>query len=114
MKQHVNAVFHGYSEIFFLNSYGLGLMIFAITLINPNVALAGIISVTAAYLFARLVDMDQQFLKLGFYTYNPLLVGLSIGYLFKLTPLMLLFLATSGGANLRYHDCLIQFILNVS
>ncbi len=96
MKQHLNAIFNGYSEIFFLKNYGIGLIVLAITLINPNVALAGVIAVVAAYLFARLINVDRDFLKLGFYTYNPLLVGLSIGYLFKLTPLTGLFLITGG------------------
>ncbi len=40
--------------------------------------------------------MDKEFLKSGFYTYNPLLVGLAIGYLFKITPLAIFFVIFSG------------------
>jgi urea transporter len=65
-------------------------------LINPNIAGAGIIAVVSAYLFARFIGMDRSFLDSGFYTYNPLLVGLSIGYLFKLTPLTISLVVVSG------------------
>jgi urea transporter len=44
------------------------------------------VAVLAAYGFARFIGMGAAFLESGFYTYNPLLVGLSLGYLFKLTP----------------------------
>ncbi|MCK5217976.1 urea transporter, partial [bacterium] len=64
--------------------------------LNPNLALSGIISVVAAYLFARFIRMERNYLKFGYYTYNPLLVGLSIGYLFKINPLTIFFLITAG------------------
>jgi urea transporter len=96
MKQYVNFIFSSYSELLFLKHYAIGLLILVSTLINPSVGLAGIISVVAAHLFARLINMDQDFLKPGFFTYNPLLVGLSIGYIFRWTPLTALFLIIAG------------------
>lgn len=91
-----SALFHSYSEIFFLQSSVAGALLAIITLSNINVGLAGIISVAAAYLFARFIGMSRTFLDTGFYTYNALLVGLSIGYLFALTPLSLFFIITAG------------------
>ena len=96
MKQHIKAVVKGYSEIFFLKHCGMGILILAVTMIHPNVAVAGVVSVVAAYLFAWLINLDRGYLNLGFYTYNPLLVGFSIGYVFKLTPLTILFLIVGG------------------
>lgn len=96
MKEHFKAISNSYSEIFFINSYGIGLLLLVITFINPNVAIAGIIAVVSAYLFARFINMDKEFLKSGFYTYNPLLVGLSIGYLFRITSFTVMLVIAAG------------------
>jgi len=96
MKQHLKTVFCSYAEIFFLHGGGVGAVIFAVTMVNPNVAVSGLVAVLAAYGFARLLGMERQFLASGYYTYNPLLVGLSLGYLFKLSPLTLFFIVTAG------------------
>lgn len=96
MTKHLRAIFNSYSEVFFLKGLPVGVLMMGLTLINPNVAIAGIVAVIASYLFARFINMDQEFLKSGFYTYNPLLVGLSIGYLFQITPLTVFFVAIAG------------------
>jgi len=96
MKENLRAIFSSYAEIFFLPGGAAGAVIFAVTLANPNVALAGIVSVLAAYGFARLVRMEKPFLQSGYYTYNPLLVGLSIGSLFQFGGLTLFFLVSAG------------------
>lgn len=77
----------------------LGAVVFAITLVNPNMAVAGFVAVLAAYGFARLVRMENQFLESGYYTYNPLLVGLSLGYLFKISALSVFFVVAAGVAT---------------
>ena len=96
MKEHVRAILSSYPDILFLQSGLLGAAFFAIMLANPNIALAGIICVLAAYAFARLIRMETRFLKSGYYTYNPLLVGLSLGHLLKLSPLTVFFVVASG------------------
>ncbi|MEI7732823.1 MAG: urea transporter [Verrucomicrobiota bacterium] len=96
MKDTLKAIFSSYAEIFFLPNGAVGAVIFAVTLVNPNVALAGIIAVLAAYGFARLVRMEKQFLQSGYYTYNPLLVGLSLGNLFQLGGLTVFFIVSAG------------------
>jgi urea transporter len=45
---------------------------------------------------ARLVRMEKHLLESGYYTYNPLLVGLSIGCLFHLNPVTIFFIIASG------------------
>ncbi|MEJ2540420.1 MAG: urea transporter [Gemmatimonadota bacterium] len=96
LRTHVTAVLGSYSEILFLRGWRLGGLILAVTAIAPNVAGAGLVAVSAAYVFARFIGLKSIFLESGFYTYNPLLVGLSIGYLFRLTPLTLFFTVTAG------------------
>lgn len=96
VRVHLEALLDSYSEVLFLEGWKLGAAILAVTLLAPNVALAGMVAVLAAYAFARFIRVDATFLESGFYTYNPLLVGLSIGYLFRLTPLTLFFVVTAG------------------
>ena len=96
MKAHLKALFCSYANVFFLADVAPGAVIFAATLVHPEVALAGVIAIAAAYGFARLVRMEKPFLESGYFTYNPLLVGLSLGYLFKLTALTVFFIASAG------------------
>ncbi len=73
---------------------GAGLCV--VSVFNPNVGLAGLISVLAAYGSARLIRMHKAFLESGYYTFNPLLVGLSLGYIYKLTPVTIFFVVAAG------------------
>lgn len=66
------------------------------TLLNLHVGLAGLLAVLAAFAFARLIRMDRAFLESGYYTYNPLLVGLSLGHLFQFTPLTAFLVIAAG------------------
>ncbi len=91
-----DSIFKGYAGIFFLKSYWVGALLVVISLFNPNIGLAGLISIVATRAFARLIKIDPAFWKNDCYTYNPLLVGLAIGYLFKLTPLTISFLVISA------------------
>ncbi len=92
----LRAVFACYPEIFFIQNWMLGLAFFALTLAKPGAGAAGILAVLSAYGFARLTKIDREFLRLGFYTYNPLLVGLSLGNLLQFTPLTCFVVASAG------------------
>ena len=96
MKELSHAVFRSYAEVFFLQGGLVGAALFGITLLNPRLGIAGIIAVLSAYAFARFIGLGRVFLESGFYTCNPLLVGLSIGHLFQLTPLAIFFCIAAG------------------
>lgn len=96
MRTHLKVLFNSYSEVFFLKGLWLGIMIMAITLISPHSGLGGMIAVLSAYLMAKFINIDTNYLKSGFYTYNPLLVGLFLGYLYRLSPLTIFFIITAG------------------
>ncbi len=87
---------NSFSEVLFLKNRYMGWIFVAITFTQPNVGVGGLVSVLAAYLFSRLIGMDRAFLESGFFTYNALLVGLSIGYLFAIQPLTLFVIAAAG------------------
>lgn len=96
MKSWLETLLRGYSEIFFLSGRWLGLLLLGVTFLRPAVALAGLLAVAAAHSFARFVRFGREFLESGYYSYNPLLVGLSLGILFEPTPLALFFVVCAG------------------
>jgi len=96
IKTYARALIHSYSEIVFLQGWLPGSMLLLCTFINPHVGLSGMICVLSAYLFIIFIGMDKTYLKTGYFTYNPLLVGLSIGFLFKINLLTASFTAAAG------------------
>lgn len=71
-----------YSALLFLNNKYAGLLLLAITFLNPAVAISGMIAVFFTILFAEFLEFKEAYLTQGFYVYNSLLVGLGIGYIF--------------------------------
>ena len=96
MKEALKAIFGSYAEIFFFRGVFPGVVFFGLTLAHPNTGLAGIVAVLAAYVCARFIGLGREFLGSGFYIYNPLLVGLSLGYLFQFSALTCLLAAVAG------------------
>jgi urea transporter len=96
IRKYTQAVVNSYSETVFLDGLIPGMALLLCTFINPNVGVAGLICVVAAYLFSKVMGMDRDLLRSGFCTYNPLLVGLSLGYLFKVNVLTVFFLVSAG------------------
>ncbi|OMH39907.1 urea transporter [Desulfurobacterium indicum] len=96
IKKFFRAFLNSYAGIFFISDPVFGAVLFLVSIINFNMGFAGFLCVLSAYLFARLLGLKETFLGLDFYIYNPLLVGLAIGYLFKLGPLTLIFLVSLG------------------
>ena len=96
VKQHLKTILCSYSEIFFLRQWWVGLVLLGLTAINPNVCINGLVAMAAAYGCAVFLKLDKTFLSSGFYTYNPLLVGLSMGFLFRIAPLTCLIVALAG------------------
>ncbi len=91
-----SSILNSYSGIIFTQSLPIGAFLLIITLTNPNIGLSGLICVLAAYMFARFLGLKGEFLRLDFYIYNPLLIGLGVGYLFKLGFLTFILLVVLG------------------
>jgi urea transporter len=92
----VRSIILSYAEVFFLKGLVIGVLVLCITLLNPALGIAGFISISVAYAFALFVGYEREFLKSGYYTYNALLVGLSIGQLFAISPLTILFISIAA------------------
>ena len=99
------SVLLSYSEIFFLKSSKSGLILLLISFLNPNLGIAGLISILTSFVFAQFVGYEKEFLKSGYFTYNALLVGFSIGQIFALSPLSIIYLCIAS---------VITFLVNVS
>jgi len=107
------SVFRCYSEVFFINGSVLfGALIFASTLLNWRIGLAGILAALAAYLFARVIRLDYEFFQPGFYTYNPLLVGLSLGATLELTWLTAFFIVAAAVFTLMLTIAMVNLFRN--
>jgi len=96
LPSYAASILNSYSEILFIQGKLSGLVLLCISFLNYNAALAGLFSVATAYVFAHFIGFKNRFLTSGYYTYNPLLVGLSIGYLFHISWLTLGFLAIAS------------------
>ncbi|ETR67862.1 MAG: UreA transporter, partial [Candidatus Magnetoglobus multicellularis str. Araruama] len=88
--QLINNLLFSYSMLLFMRNKWVGLVLFLITLLNPNLAFSGVISWMTTLLFARAIGIRQQNLVHSIYTYNSLIVGFSIGFLFKISVLSVL------------------------
>ena len=84
------------SEILFLRGSSTGLILITVTLLNPQVGVAGLVAVAAAMSFAHLAGIRETAARSNVHLYNPLLTGLCVGLLLGLQPLGLLIAATAG------------------
>ncbi len=88
----VDSVSRCYAEVLFINRGGaIGICILLCTMVNPNIGLSGLLAVVASYITARLIHLEHSLFQPGFYTYNPLLVGLGLGSALQLNWLSVFF-----------------------
>ena len=100
IKSLFHSLFNSYSDIFFIKGILSGSIILAITLVNYNAGLSGMLSIVSAYFVARLLGYHTTFLSTGYFTYNALLVGLAIGYMFELSMLSVLMIVIAGSLTM--------------
>jgi urea transporter len=86
---------HIYSGIFFAENALAGLVFLGVTFVNLNVGLGGFLGILSAWIFEKLTFPARRDFQ-PFYFYNALLVGLSIGALFTISPLTVLFIASAS------------------
>lgn len=84
------------AEIMFLRGVTIGTILLTAMLLQPGVLLMGIIGVLAAVIFAKVAQLGHTYLDQAPFLFNPLLAGLSVGYLFQ-PALPSMFLAGMSG-----------------
>ena len=100
MKRLGSVLCRSTSEVLFLPPGRLGMLIVAIAIAQPAAGLTGLVALSASWGLAALFRLDPKAGQQGFYSYNPLLVGLSVGYHLQLSPAVLLLAAIAGGLTL--------------
>ncbi|VAW61414.1 Peptidase, M23/M37 family [hydrothermal vent metagenome] len=100
IKSLFSSLLNSYSDIFFIKGIVPGLIILSITLLNYNAGISGMLSILSAYTVARLLGYQSTFLSTGYFTYNALLVGLAIGYIFQISALSLLMVIIAGSLTM--------------
>jgi urea transporter/murein DD-endopeptidase MepM/ murein hydrolase activator NlpD len=89
---------YSYSTILFLRSKLIGSIILLSSFINVNLGISGIISWLTTIAFGRLIGIRKGNPIYTIYSFNALIVGFSIGFLFRISPLS--FLLTAGASIL--------------
>ena len=96
LKQIIFSLSAATSEILFLRGIYPGALLLTVMLLQPAVLLMGLVGVLAAIIFAQVTQLGKLYLDSAPFIFNPLLAGLSVGYLFQLSPAAL-FLAVIAG-----------------
>ncbi len=90
LKKSIEPILKAYSGILFLPNPYLGLILILLTFLDLNVGISGLVAIVSSFLFAKFLGLSRTFMSLDYYIYNPLLVGLGIGFLFKFSLLTFL------------------------
>jgi len=90
------STFNSYSAVYFSDNKLFALILIAVTFINPQAGLSGLIAVTVSNLLAYLMGYNEFTISRGYYGFNSLLVGLGLGvtYSFGLPFFILLLFAS--------------------
>ena len=73
------STFNSYSAVYFSDNKLFAVILIAVTFINPQAGLSGLIAVTVANLLAYLMGYNEFTISRGYYGFNSLLVGLGLG-----------------------------------
>src|SRR3954462_8278075 len=111
MVAQLKSLTRGLAEIYALANPWQGMALLAIVMINPRIALFGVIATLAAYGAARLVGFEATFFQAGYYIYNPFLVGCSIGFSYQIAASTIVLTILAGVASLVVTLLLAQLIV---
>jgi urea transporter/murein DD-endopeptidase MepM/ murein hydrolase activator NlpD len=90
-KHYTESLFLSYSSLLFTSNKYFGFLLFLVTLMQPQLALSGIISWLTTFIFTKLIGLRKDDFLYPVYAYNSLLVGFAIGIIYKVTLLSILF-----------------------
>lgn len=92
----IQSLLRGYSYILFSDNPILGLFLLAVSFLNPSAGLHSLVAFSGALLFSKMVGGKKSYLQSGLYLYNPILIGLSVGFIFKISLLSVLYAVVAG------------------
>ncbi|MGM0443134.1 MAG: urea transporter [Fibrobacterota bacterium] len=96
IESYLQTLFRSYSYILFSGNRYLGVLLCAVSFLNPSTGLHGITAFTAALAAGEMTGHSRRYMEGSLFLYNPLLIGMAIGFVYHITPLSLAFAAVSG------------------
>ena len=88
-------IFESFAELIFSSGWMLGALIILLTFCNPNIAAAGFTSLFSLILFIVILKINFTDIAHGYYFFNPILVGMSIGAIFEFSPTLIIIIGIS-------------------
>lgn len=80
--ENINAITRPYAAIFFIQNTAMGWVLFAVTFINLNIGLSGLLAAVVALGITKAFQFASQ--KSGIHVFNSALVGMSLGAFYQL------------------------------
>ena len=92
IKNHFNGFISSYSQVFFSDNKAYAYWLLLASFANWTSGVSGVVSVLVSLLFASWLGLDKTLIRVGYYSYNALLLGLAMGlyYEFSLSFWLLL------------------------
>lgn len=79
----VNSTLNSYSEVFFAKNRIFGILLMAVTFLDPITGICGLLSVVITNLLAGVLGLAHEAILDGRYGFNSLLVGLGLGFYYS-------------------------------
>jgi urea transporter len=92
----IDSILNSYTQVFFSNNRIFAGILLVVTFFDFTTGLCGIISVILSNILAYLIGFNRQNIKLGYYGFNSLLVGLGLGSYYQFNPEFLLILVCAS------------------
>ncbi|NLP03872.1 MAG: peptidoglycan DD-metalloendopeptidase family protein [Fibrobacter sp.] len=88
---YLKPLFTSFSYLVLSGNLAFGVVLFLISFVNISSGVLALVAYLSLLVFGKLMGLSREQMVGGMYTYNSLLVGLAMGYLFKITILSLVF-----------------------
>jgi len=84
-KSITNSILNSYSQIFFSDNKLFAVILIAVSFIDYQAGLTGLVAVISIIFFSKILDLPENETTKGLYGFNSLLVGLGLGNYFSLS-----------------------------
>lgn len=89
-----DSILNSYAQIFFSLNKTLAIIIILVTFISPFLGFCGLAAVIIANILAKLFHFNNNLIREGMYGFNALLLGLVLGFEYKLNiPFIIVFIS---------------------
>jgi len=97
LKNIKDGIVNSYNQVFFSDNKWFGLLLIIASFVNVNAGISGLCAVVFSLLIATLLGFNPTYIRSGSYTFNVLLVGLTMGVYFCFSPafFVILFFASA-------------------